>query len=138
MNRTPSHLAHASHFRVLAWFAWLLLAVAPLHGMPNAEMGDVHSTTSMSAMAHVADHTAHAMPMAAVDCCSGQAYHGHGPMPACHCASACTGVLLVPGMTEFASVACGVLHVPLHEAIAPRVMHAPLLRPPLIQTSGLT
>jgi hypothetical protein len=138
MHRSLRHLARTPHLRVLAWFAWLMLALAPAHGAPGGMVGDAHDMSPTSSMMPMADHAAHAMSAMADDCCTGQAPHTHDAMNSCHCAATCTSVLPALAMPELAPAAMHAMSVPRHGAMAPSVTRSPPLRPPLLQTSRLT
>jgi hypothetical protein len=113
----------------MAWLAWLILAMAPVHGMPGGMMGDPHQGMSVSSIAHPANHGQHAMP-AQPDCCGDQGPSLHGSMGAAHCAAMCGSVLPAVAMTELVPVAPTRLRISWRFAPAPSVIHTPPLRPP--------
>ena len=138
MNRTLCHFANTPRLRVMAWLAWLILAVAPVHGMPGQMTGDLPAVAAMSSMTHAVHHAGHAMPGMADDCCTGQGHRGGAPMPGCHCVATCAGVLPVFAMVALFPVFPGTMYVPRHGAGTPSVTRSPPLRPPLLQTFDQT
>lgn len=134
MNRTLRRFTNTPHLRVMAWLAWLFLAVAPVHGMPGQMAGDLPVVTAMSSMTHATDHAGQAMPGMADDCCAGQNHGGDAPMPGCHCVATCASVLPVFAMVTLFPVFPAAIYVPRHGASAPSVTRSPPLRPPLLQT----
>jgi len=130
MHRTLRHLARSPHFRVLAWLAWLILAVAPVHGMPGVMvMSDAHQAAPARSATHVLEHGQHAMSVDA-DCCGGQGHGQHASANACHCAAVCGNALPVVAMAELAPLLVGGVHLAARFAAPPSIVHAPLLRPP--------
>jgi len=130
MHRTLRHLARSPHFRVLAWLAWLILAVTPVHGASGAMvMSGVHQAVSARSASHVVEHGQHAMS-ADADCCGGQGQALQGSANACHCAAVCSSALPVVAMVELAPLALDGVHLAARFASPPSVVHAPLLRPP--------
>jgi hypothetical protein len=116
-------------FRAMAWLAWLILAIAPIHGMPGGMMGGSHQGAPVSSIAHPADHGQHAMP-AQPDCCGDQGHGLHGSMGSAHCAAMCGSVLPAVVMTELVPVVPEHLRVPSSFAPAPSGVYAAPLRPP--------
>ncbi|RCS29918.1 hypothetical protein DEO45_07510 [Rhodanobacter denitrificans] len=114
----------------MAWLAWLLLALAPVHGMPRGTMGDVLQGTPASSIAHVADHGQHAMP-APTDCCGDQAHDRHRSMGPAHCAAMCGSILPAVAMAGLVPVAPEPLRLSPSFAPAPGIVHAVPLRPPV-------
>jgi hypothetical protein len=129
VNRSPRHVARMPSFRAMAWLAWLILAMAPVHGMPGGMMGDAHQGAPVSSVAHPADHGQHAMP-AQPDCCGDQGHGLHGSMGAAHCAAMCGSVLPAVAMTELVPVAPERLRISPLFAPTPSVVYAAPLRPP--------
>jgi hypothetical protein len=121
----------------MAWLAWLMLAVAPLHAAPSGMRGMAPAVDHGVHLAQMSDHVHHAMP-AKVDCCGDQDHAGHGTTNACHCAATCGTALPVMAMAALLPVAPAVLHAPRRMVIAPKLMHAPPLRPPLVGFPELT
>ncbi|WP_077442582.1 hypothetical protein [Rhodanobacter sp. C01] len=137
MPRTLRHLVRLPHLRVMAWLAWLMLAMAPVHAAPGG-MPDMAPAAGHAAhQAHMSDGMHHAMPVKS-ECCDGQDHADHGTMNTCHCAATCSTVLPVMAMTLLSAVAPAVLHVASLRVIAPKLAHAPPLRPPLVRISELT
>jgi hypothetical protein len=114
----------------MAWLAWLILAIAPVHGMPVGMTGDMHQGAPAS-VAHPADHGQHTMP-AQSDCCGDQGHGQPGSMGTAHCAAMCGSVLPAVAMTELVPVAAERLRVPSPFAPAPSVVYAAPLRPPAL------
>ena len=137
MPRTLRHLVRLPHLRVMAWLAWLMLALAPVHAAPGGMPGMVPAADHGVHLAHMSDQMHHTMPVKA-ECCDGQDHAGHGTTNTCHCAATCGTVLPVMAMTLLSAVAPAVLHVDSLRAIAPKLAHAPPLRPPLLRISELT
>jgi hypothetical protein len=130
MHRTLRHLARSPHFRVLAWLAWLILAVAPLHAAPGVTvMSGEHQMGSARSAAHVVEHGQHAMSVDA-DCCGGQGHAQHASANACHCAAVCGNALPVVAMVELAPLSLAGVHLTARFAAPSSVIQAPLLRPP--------
>jgi hypothetical protein len=142
MHRFLRHPARTPHLRVMAWFAWLMLALTPVYGAPGGMASDghgmSHGMSQTSLMIPMTDHAAHDMSAMTTDCCTGQAPHTHDAMSSCHCAATCASVLPVPAMLELAPAFMHAMSVPRHGAMAPSVTRSPPLRPPLLQTSRLT
>jgi hypothetical protein len=113
----------------MAWLAWLILALAPVHGMPRGMVGDVLQGTPVTSVAHAADHGQHAMP-AAPDCCADHAHGQHDAMTSAHCAAACGSMLPAAALVALLPVAPEPLRVSPPFASAPTVVHAAPLRPP--------
>jgi hypothetical protein len=61
MNRMLRHSACAPRLQVMAWLAWLIMAVAPAHGTSAEMMGDGHPATMISSMAQAAAHASQHM-----------------------------------------------------------------------------
>lgn len=114
----------------MAWLAWLLLALAPLHGMPRGMVGDAGGAVPAAAVAHALDHGGQALP-APADCCGGAHPDQHGSMGSAQCAAACGSVLPVLAMAGLMPVAPEPLRVVSSFVAAPSVVHAVPLRPPL-------
>lgn len=138
MHRSLRHLARTPHLRVLAWLAWLMLAVTPVYGTPDGMAGDSHASAPAASAMAMADHAAHDMSAMLADCCATQALHDHGSMNNCHCAATCVSVLPTLAMMELAPAPIDALSVPRHGQTAPDVLRSPPLRPPLLQTPRLT
>jgi len=113
----------------MAWLAWLILALAPVHGMPRGATGDALQGVAASSVAHHAGHGGHAMPDRS-DCCGEPGHDLHGSMGSTHCAAVCGNVLPVAAMAGLVPVAPEPLHVSPAVAAAPSVVHAAPLRPP--------
>jgi hypothetical protein len=137
MHRILRQLARSPHFRVMTWLAWLMLAFAPVHAAPGSLMGMSAALGQGTHLAHVTDHMHHTMPVKA-HCCGDQDHGDHGTANACHCAATCGTALPAMAMAGLAPMASTILHVSLRQAVAPKPMHAPPLRPPLLQVSELT
>jgi hypothetical protein len=130
MSRTLRHLACTSRFRALTWLAWLILAVAPVHGSPGVmATSGAHQTGPARSAAHTIEHAQHAMSVDA-DCCGGQSHGQQGSANACHCTVVCGSALPVVAMVELAPLALAGVHLAARFAAPPGVIHAPLLRPP--------
>lgn len=129
MNRSLRHAARLPSLRAMAWLAWLLLALAPLHGMPRGMAGDAGAVPA-AAVAHALDHGGQALP-AAADCCDGSHPDQHGSMGSAQCAAACGSVLPVLAMAGLTPVTPEPLRVVSSFVAAPSVVHAVPLRPPL-------
>ncbi|MGH8160231.1 MAG: hypothetical protein ACREPQ_19115 [Rhodanobacter sp.] len=137
MHRIPRQLARSPHLRVMAWLAWLMLAVAPVHAAPCGAMEMAAAMGHGAHAAQVSDHAQHAMPVKA-DCCGGQDHARHGSTSTCHCAVTCGTALPVMTMAALAPVAPAALHGSLRHVVAPKLAHAPPLRPPLLRVFELT
>ncbi|WP_426702651.1 hypothetical protein ACPPVV_06525 [Rhodanobacter sp. Col0626] len=128
MNRTPHPLARSPHLRMLAWLAWMFLAVVPVQGVPGAGMtGAASAGGPMVSVTHAMDH---AMQGMADDCCMNQLHGDHCTMQACHCVT--TGDLPTLLQVALVSAATDALHVPRQGADAPLVTSSPPLRPPAL------
>lgn len=138
MHRSLRHFARTPNLRVLAWLAWLMLALTPAYGAPGGTLGDAQGVSQTSAMMPMADHAAPDMAAMTTDCCPGQSPHTHDAMGSCHCAATCASVLPVLAMLELAPASMHGMPVPRHGTMAPSVTRSPPLRPPLLQTSRLT
>jgi hypothetical protein len=112
----------------MAWLAWLMLAVAPVHAAPGGMMGMAPAADHAAQQAQASDHAHHTK----AECCDGQDHAGHGTTNACHCAATCGTALPVMAMAALSPVALVAVPVPLGLVVAPKLMHAPLLRPPLV------
>lgn len=121
----------------MAWLAWLMLALAPVHAAPGRMPGMAPAADHGVHLAQMPDQMPHAMPVKA-ECCDGQDHTGQGTTNTCHCAATCGTVLPVMAMTLLSAVAPAVLHVASLRVIAPKIAHAPPLRPPLARVSELT
>jgi len=130
MNRPLRHAARLPSLRAMAWLAWLILALAPLHGMSPGMAGDVGGAAPAAAVAHAFDHGGQALP-APADCCDGSHPDQHGSMGSAQCAAACGSVLPVLAMAGLTPVAPQPLRVVSSFVAAPSVVHAVPLRPPL-------
>jgi hypothetical protein len=137
MHRTLRQLARSPHLRVMAWLAWLILAVAPVHAAPGGMMGVASAPDQGAHLLHTPDHMHHVMPVKA-DCCGDRDHGGHGTAGSCHCAATCGTVLPVMAMAGLSLMTPAVLHVSWRKVVAPKLAHAPPLRPPLMRTSELT
>lgn len=113
----------------MAWLAWLILALAPVHGMPRGTLGDASQAASASSVVHSVDHGQHAMPVQP-GCCGDQDHGRHGSMGSAHCAAMCGSVLPAVAMAGLIPVAPEPLRASLSFAPAPSVVHAVPLRPP--------
>lgn len=140
MHRSLRQLARTPHLRVLAWLAWLMLALTPAYGAPGGTMNDAHGVhqTSTAMTMTMADHAEPDLAAMTSDCCAGQSPHTHDAMGSCHCAATCASVLPVVAMLELAPASMHAMPVPHHGTMAPSVTRSPPLRPPLLQTSRLT
>lgn len=140
MHRSLRQLVRTPHLRVLAWLAWLMLALTPAYGAPDGTMDDAHGVhqTSTAMTMTMADHAAPDMAAMMSDCCPGQSPHTHDAMGSCHCAATCASVLPVVAMLELAPASMHAMPVPHQGTMAPSVIRSPLLRPPLPQTSRPT
>lgn len=138
MHRSLRQLARTPHLRVLAWLAWLMLALTPAYGAPGGTMDDARGVNQTSAMMPTADHAAPDMAAMTSDCCAGQSPHTQDAMGSCHCAATCASVLPVVAMLELAPASMHATPVPHQGTMAPSVTRSPPLRPPLPQTSRLT
>lgn len=134
MHRTFRHLRRLPYLRVMAWLAWLMLALAPVHATPGGMPGMVSVIDHSVHLPQMSDQMHRAMPVKA-ECCDGQDHAGHGMTNTCHCAATCGTVLPVMAMTLLSAVAPAVLHVASLPVRAPRVTYTPLLRPPLLEVS---
>lgn len=114
----------------MAWLAWLILALAPLHGMSPAMAGDAAAAAPAAVVAHAVDHGQQLMP-ATTDCCDGPHQGQHGSMGSAQCAAACGSVLPVLAMAALVPVAPEPLHVSSSFVTAPSVVHAVPVRPPV-------
>ncbi|OOG56836.1 hypothetical protein B0E48_12175 [Rhodanobacter sp. C03] len=121
----------------MAWLAWLMLAVAPVHAAPGGMMGMAPAAGHAAHLAQASDHAHHTMS-AKAECCDGRDHAGHGTTNACHCAATCGTALPVMAMATFPPVAPAAMPVPLGLVVAPKLMHAPPLRPPLVALPKLT
>ncbi len=137
MPHTLRHLARLPHLRVMAWLAWLMLAVAPVHAAPGGMMGMGPAVDHSVHQAQMSDQMHHITP-AKAECCDGQDDAGHGTTNACHCAATCGTALPVMAMAALSPVAPAAMPVPLGIVVAPKLMHAPPLRPPLVVLPKLT
>jgi hypothetical protein len=125
VNFSPRHLIRSRPGRVLAWLAWLVLAVSPLQSGPSGDW------VGMSHHAHAAavnQGHAHTVTAAAHDCCAPS--HGLPLQDACHCASMCASTLPAMALARLDRVAPAAPLVALHAVHAPRGVHSRLLRPP--------
>ena len=126
----------------MAWLAWLMLVVPAAHAAPCGMMGMAPAAEQVSPLAQASGSAHHAMPVMADDCGDQGSAHQdqahHGATHACHCVATCATVLPVMTMAGFSPVALTVRHVFLHSVISPERMHAPPLRPPLIQAFELS
>ncbi|THD07360.1 hypothetical protein B1991_08715 [Rhodanobacter lindaniclasticus] len=113
----------------MAWLAWLILALAPVHGMPRLMADDAMQGAPVSSVTHTAEHGQHAMP-AASDCCADHLPGQHDGMASAHCAAACGSMLPAVALVALVPVAPEPLHVSPPFAAAPSVVHATPLRPP--------
>jgi hypothetical protein len=129
MNRPLRHAARLPSLRAMAWLAWLILALAPLHGMSPGMAGDVGGAAPAAAVAHAVDHGRRAMP-APADCCGDLHHDQRGSMGSAQCAAACGSVLPALAMAGLAPVAPEPLRVASSFVAAPSVVHAVPLRPP--------
>ncbi|KZC40548.1 hypothetical protein RHOFW510R12_16355 [Rhodanobacter sp. FW510-R12] len=114
----------------MAWLAWLILALVPLHGMPRGMVGDASGATPAAAIAHAADHGRQVMP-APTDCCGDLHHDQHGSTGPAQCAAVCDSVLPSPVMAGLVPVAPESPHVSSSVLAAPSVVHAVPLRPPV-------
>jgi hypothetical protein len=130
MNRTLRHVARSPHLGMLAWLAWVFLAVMPAHGMPAGVMGAAPVVGQMALMTHPVDH---AMPDMADDCCAKPFPGDYCTMQACHCVT--TGDLPALIRVALAPAIIDALPVPRKGADAPSVTSSPPLRPPAFQIS---
>ncbi|WP_460876975.1 hypothetical protein [Rhodanobacter koreensis] len=122
---------------MLAWLAWLMLALAPVHAAPGGMPGMVPVVDHGVHLAQMSDQMHHAMPTKA-ECCDGQDHAGHAMTNACHCAATCGTVLPVMAMPLLSAVSPAVLHIASLPVTAPKLAHVPPLRPPLHQVFELT
>jgi len=129
MSRLLRHAARLPSLRAMAWLAWLILALAPVHGMPRGVAGDAGGAAPAAAVAHAVDHGRQVMP-APTDCCDGLHHDQHGSMGSAQCAAACGSVLPALAMAGLAPVAPELLRVSSSFVAAPSVVHAVPLRPP--------
>jgi len=129
MNRPLRHAARLPSLRAMAWLAWLILALAPAHGMPRGMMGEASHTASASSVAHAVDHGQHVMP-GQPDCCGGQGHDTHGARGSAQCAAVCGSVLPAVAMAGLVPAVPEPWRVPPSFVAAPSVMQAALLRPP--------
>ncbi|WP_189440517.1 hypothetical protein [Rhodanobacter panaciterrae] len=131
MSRTLRHLACSPRFRALAWLAWLILVVAPVHAAPGVMVmrSDAHQVGPARSAAHVVEHGQHAMSVDA-DCCGDQSHGRQGSANACHCTAVCGSALPVVAMVELAPMALAGVQLAARFAAPPGGVHAPLLRPP--------
>ncbi len=113
----------------MAWLAWLILALAPVHGMPRGMAGDAPQGAPVSSTVHAVDHGQHAMSVPS-DCCVDHALGQHDAMASAHCAAACGSMLPAVALVALVPVAPEPLHVSPPFASAPSVVHAAPLRPP--------
>jgi hypothetical protein len=125
------------HLRVLAWLAWVMLALAPVHAAPGGMSGMAPAVGHVAQMVPMSDQMHYTMPTKA-ECCDGQDHAGHGTTNACHCAATCGTVLPVMAMTLLSAVSPAVLHIASLPVTAPKLAHAPPLRPPLRRAFELT
>ncbi|WP_235605962.1 hypothetical protein [Rhodanobacter thiooxydans] len=130
MNHPLRHVARLPFLRAMAWLAWLILALAPLHGMPRGMVGDAIGAAPAAMVAHVVDHGRHVMP-APADCCGGPHHDQHGSMGSAQCAAACGSALPALAMAGLVPVAPEPLRVSSSVVAAPSVVHAVPLRPPV-------
>lgn len=121
----------------MAWLAWLMLALAPVHAAPGGMPGMAPAVGHVAHMARMSDQMHHTMPTKA-ECCDGEDHGSHGMTNTCHCAATCGTVLPVMAMTLLSAATPAVLRVASLSVIAPKLMHAPPLRPPLVVLSKLT
>lgn len=138
MHRTLRHPARLPHLRVLAWLAWLMLALAPVHAAPGGMTCDAHDMGQASSAMPMADHVTHGLSAMASSCCAGQAPHGHDQSGDCPCAVACASVLPVLALAELARPFAHAMTIPRHGALAPDIVRSVPLRPPLLQTPRLS
>jgi hypothetical protein len=129
MNHLLRHAARLPSLRAMAWLAWLILALAPVHGMPRGMAGDALRGAPASSVAHAADHGPDAMPVAS-GCCADHGLGQRDAMTSAHCAAACGSLLQVATLAALVPAAPEPLHVSPPFASAPSVVHAPPLRPP--------
>ena len=113
----------------MAWLAWLILALAPVHGMPRGMAGDALQGAPVSSAAHAADHGQHVMATPS-DCCADHALGQHDAMASAHCAATCGSMLPHAALVALVPMAPEPLRVSPPFASAPGVVHAAPLRPP--------
>ncbi|MFC5526371.1 hypothetical protein ACFPPA_11570 [Rhodanobacter ginsengisoli] len=135
MNRSLRHSARTQSLRLMAWFAWLIMAMAPAHGTPAGMVGDGHPASMISSMTQAPAHVSRGMSGMADDCCAGQLHHGEGLAGNCHCPAACAATLPLTGMQELGPIPPVIFQVPPHGPDASGVVHAPPLRPPMSRTA---
>jgi hypothetical protein len=138
MHRPFYQLARLPHLRVLALLAWLVLALAPVHGATGGMTGDARNMGRASSAMPMADHAAHDMSAMTAGCCAAQTPHDHHTGGDCPCAASCTSVLPVLALAVPAVPCMHAMAVPRHDAAAPDVVRSPPLRPPMPQTPRLT
>jgi hypothetical protein len=113
----------------MAWLAWLVLALAPVHGMPRGVAGDVLQAASASTVTQLAGHGGHAMADQS-GCCGGQDRDVHGSMGSAHCAAVCGSILPAFAVAGLVPMAPEPWRDLPSFASAPSVAHAVPLRPP--------
>ncbi|WP_231381802.1 hypothetical protein [Rhodanobacter sp. OR87] len=116
-------------FRAMAWLAWLILALAPVHGMPRGAAGGALQAAPASTVAQLDGHGDHAMADQS-GCCGDRGHDAHGSMGSAYCAAACGSILPAFALAGLVPVAPEPWHVSPSFALAPSVVQAPPLRPP--------
>jgi hypothetical protein len=113
----------------MAWLAWLILALAPVHGMPRGMADDMLQAASASTVTQLAGHGGHAMADQS-GCCGDQGHDAHGPMGSAHCAAVCGSILPAFGIAGLVPMTPEPWCAPPSFTSAPSVAHAVPLRPP--------
>lgn len=121
----------------MAWLAWLMLVLTPLHAAPSAAMDPMHAAAGAAhamathamasqAMAMVGLGSAHG----AACCCNGPGQQGCGSIGVCHCAAGGGNTLPIAAMPELAPPKLDAVYASARRVTPPGRIHAPPLRPP--------
>lgn len=141
MNRRLRAPIRSPHLRAMAWLAWLMLVLTPLHAAPSAVAGPLpagagasHSMATpampMHAM-HAMTTMGHARAQIPGCCCHGQGHDDCGSIGACHCAGGGSALPLA-AMPELAPPMLGAVYASARRLAPPGRIHAPPLRPPTV------
>ena len=118
----------------MAWLAWLMLVLTPLHAAPSAVANPLPAGAgtehSMATRAMPMGTMGHARAQVAGCCCHGQGHDDCGSIGACHCAGG--GTLPLAAMPELASPMLGTVYASARRVAPPGRIHAPPLRPPAV------
>jgi hypothetical protein len=124
MRRALHHVSSQPHLRVMAWLAWVMLALLPAHAMPVVMVMPVASMSVV--MQHASARHHHAT---APDCCADQL-----AATGCHCAASCVFTMPLVDAPTLAALSFNTRPAAFIVVRAPRLPRVPPLRPPLVQT----